>query len=87
MRFPMTAPPKKRARAPNPEPTAAEVFGKALYEARSAAGMTQQEVAYASGLSLNRASLIEKGRSDVRLSSARALARAVGVPFNKMVGE
>lgn len=79
---------KKRARqGGQPEPTAAQAFGRALHDARLKAGMTQAEVAYASGLSLNRVSVIEKGRADARLSSARALARAVGMPLSTLVGQ
>ncbi len=79
--------PRKKPAANKPEQSASVAFGKALYAARTAAGLTQADVAYASGLSLNRISIIEKGRADLRLSSARALSRAVGVPFRDMVGD
>jgi transcriptional regulator with XRE-family HTH domain len=85
-RFVMATRPRKKATAKT-EPTAAEIFGKNLRAARLSAGMTQAQVAYASGLSLNRMALIERGKSNARLSSARALARAVGVPLSGLVGD
>ena len=83
----MTIAPKKAPRTRRVEPSAAAVFGKNLREARLKAGMTQAQVAHGAGLSLNRMSLIEQGRSDLRLSSARALARAVGASLRDLVTE
>lgn len=61
------------------------VFGRKLKEARLSAGLTQAAVAQRARLSLNRMSLIESGRTDVRLSSAARLARAVGVPLRDLL--
>jgi transcriptional regulator with XRE-family HTH domain len=83
----MTSTPRKATRNRQAEPSAAAVFGKNLREARLKAGMTQAQVAHGAGLSLNRMSLIEQGRSDLRLSSARALARAVGASLSDLVSE
>jgi transcriptional regulator with XRE-family HTH domain len=47
--------------------------------------MTQAQVAYASGLSIARMSVIEQGETDCRLSSAFALAAAVGVSLSELV--
>jgi len=65
--------------------TAAQIFGQKLKAARIAAGMTQAQVAYASGLSIARMSVIEQGETDCRLSSAFALAAAVGVSLSELV--
>ena len=83
----MTSTPRKGPRTGRSEPSAAAVFGKNLREARLKAGMTQAQVAHGAGLSLNRMSLIEQGKSDLRLSSARALARAVGASLSDLVSE
>jgi DNA-binding XRE family transcriptional regulator len=85
LRIAMLPGPKETPTAARPETSAACAFGANLYRARINAGMTQAAVAIAAGLSLNRMSLIEKGRSDLRMSSAHALARAVGVSLKALV--
>jgi transcriptional regulator with XRE-family HTH domain len=85
----MSAKPKKRA-APKKQSLSEmslQRFGQRLKAAREAAGMTQFQVAYASGLSIARMSVIEKGQTDCRLSSAFALAAAVGVPLSDLVSD
>ena len=66
------------------ETTVQMVFGRKLKAARLAAGLTQADVAYRAQLSLNRVSAIESGRTDLRVSSAARLARAVGVALRDL---
>jgi ribosome-binding protein aMBF1 (putative translation factor) len=67
------------------EPEAQEVFGKRLREAREAAGMSQVELARLSGIPQTNLPGIEAGRIDVRLSTARRLARALNVSLHSLL--
>jgi transcriptional regulator with XRE-family HTH domain len=59
-----------------------------LKELRVAAGMSQQSLAVAAGLSVSLVSQIEQGaRSDPRISTTAALARALGVTLDDLVSE
>lgn len=59
-----------------------------LKELRVAAGMSQQSLAVAVGLSVSLVSQIEQGsRSDPRLSTTAALAKALGVRLDKLLDE
>jgi transcriptional regulator with XRE-family HTH domain len=50
------------------------------------AGMSQQSLAVAAGLSVSLVSQIERGsRSDPRISTTAALARALGVTLDELV--
>jgi transcriptional regulator with XRE-family HTH domain len=56
-----------------------------LKQLREAAGMSQQELAVAAGLSVSIVSQIERGsRSDPRVSTVLALAKALGVGVEQL---
>ena len=55
---------------------------------REAAGMSQQALAVAAGLSVSVVSQLEQGtKRDPRLSTVQALARALGVDIRELAGE
>lgn len=57
-----------------------------LKELRVTAGMSQQSLAVAAGLSVSLVSQIERGsRSDPRISTTSALAKALGVTLDSLV--
>jgi len=59
-----------------------------LKELRQAAGMSQQTLAVAAGLSVSLVSQLEQGsRSDPRMSTTIALARALGVTLDDLAHE
>lgn len=58
------------------EPAATQV-GAAVRAARSARGWSQAELARRSGVAQANVSIVETGRSDVRLSTLAAIARAL----------
>jgi DNA-binding XRE family transcriptional regulator len=61
-------------------------LGRRLKELRTTAGMSQQSLAVAAGLSVSLVSQIERGsRSDPRISTTAALARALGVTLDQLV--
>jgi transcriptional regulator with XRE-family HTH domain len=67
------------------EPT---LIGRRLRELRDAAGLSQQALAVRAGLSVSVVSQIEQDKKeDVMLSTALALARALGVPVESLVEE
>lgn len=53
-------------------------LGDALREARTAAGLTQQELAARAGVSLSYISMLEKGQRNVTLSTLDSIAQALG---------
>jgi transcriptional regulator with XRE-family HTH domain len=60
-------------------------IGDRLKRLRKAAGMTQQALATAAGLSMSAIIHIEAGRiPDPRLSTLKALARALGVTLDEL---
>jgi transcriptional regulator with XRE-family HTH domain len=62
-------------------------FSQRLKQAREAAGMTQQELAFASGLSLSMIAQLEQGaKTDPRMSTLTALAAALGVSVDHLTG-
>lgn len=70
--------------------TDAPKLSKRLKELREREGekMTQQELATAAGLSLSVVAQIEQGKiPDPRLSTLRALAKALNVPVLVLIGE
>ena len=77
----------KHPRRHKDERSAAAVFGANLRAARLAAGRTQAEIAHAAGVSQNKLPPIEQGQIDVRLSTARKLARAVGGSLRDLVSD
>ncbi len=57
-------------------------------ELRTAAGLTQQALATAAGLSVSAVVQIESGKiPDPRVSTLRALAKALGVGLDELAGE
>jgi transcriptional regulator with XRE-family HTH domain len=68
-------------------PMAAERVGDRLRSFRAAAGLTQQQLATAAKLSVSVVTQIEQGKTDdPRLSTLRALAKALGVSLDKLAG-
>jgi transcriptional regulator with XRE-family HTH domain len=60
-------------------------FGATLKKVREDKGMSQQALATATGLSMSLVSMIEQGKkSDPRLSTALALAKALGVTIEQL---
>lgn len=65
-----------------------ETLSGRLRRLRTAAGMTQQQLAVAAGLSLGNVATIEAARTtDPRLSTVVALARALGCDPRELIGE
>ena len=59
-----------------------------LVALRKAAGLTQQDLAQAAGLSVSIVVKLEIGKTaDPRASTLRALARALGVTVNDLLGD
>jgi transcriptional regulator with XRE-family HTH domain len=59
-----------------------------LRELRTAAGLTQQDLAVKAGLSMSAVAHLEGGRiPDPRLSTLKALARALGVSLDDLARE
>ncbi len=68
--------------------TALERFGKRVREERRARGWTQKELAKAAGLKhLNTISRVERGYQQTTIPVAERLARALGVPLDRLLGE
>src|SRR5438034_4762369 len=66
---------------------AASRIGHSLRAARARAGWTREALAYHSGVSWSAIAQIESGRrKDVRLSSLSALAEALGVSVDHLIG-
>ena len=64
------------------------LIGIRLKTLREQAGLTQQELAFRSGLSIAVITHLEQGRkADPRLSTLRALAEALGVDCNALTEE
>jgi transcriptional regulator with XRE-family HTH domain len=61
-------------------PTDAEAIGANLRALRQAAGLTQEQLAHASGVHMTEVSRIEAGKRDPRISTLLRLARALGAP-------
>ncbi len=62
-------------------------IGQRVKQLRSGAGLTQQGLAVAAGLSVSVVSQIEQGTNeDPRLSTLVALARALGVSLDNLAG-
>jgi DNA-binding XRE family transcriptional regulator len=62
-------------------------ISRRLRSLRMVAGMTQQQLATASGLSLSLVAQIEQGTTgDPKMSTATALARALGVSLDELAG-
>jgi transcriptional regulator with XRE-family HTH domain len=62
------------------------VLGRRLKELREAAGLSQQALAVAAGLSTSVVSQVEQGqRQDPRISTVAALAEALGVEVGELL--
>ena len=63
-------------------------FGRRVKELREARGLSQQALAMAAGLSISVVAQLEQGlRADPRLSTAVALASALGVSMDELLRE
>ena len=64
-----------------------KLFKDRLKDARAASGMSQQELAVASGVALSTVSQLEQGRmGNPRLDTMRALAKALGIGLDELAG-
>ena len=78
-------------------PEQAHRLGQAVRRLRAAAGLTQEKLAYAAGLTKNQVQLIESGRSsgrrdaegpsNPRLSTLAGLAAALGISVSELLAE
>jgi transcriptional regulator with XRE-family HTH domain len=63
------------------------MIARQLKALRAVAGMSQQSLAVSAGLSVSLVSQIERGsRADPRMSTITALAEALGVSLDELVG-
>jgi transcriptional regulator with XRE-family HTH domain len=60
-------------------------MARRLKALRTAAGMTQEQLARASALSLGYVARLEIGRHDPKLSTLKKLAKALGVPLAELL--
>lgn len=80
--FATLMPPRKRRHS-----TEVSIDASTLRIRRGAAGYTQGELAYHAGVDQSQISKIERGAQiDVALSTARRLARALGLTLDELVG-
>jgi transcriptional regulator with XRE-family HTH domain len=64
-----------------------ETMGSRLKQLRNRAGLTQQGLAVAAGLSMSQVTAMEYGvRTDPKLSTLLALTRALGCDLNELAG-
>jgi ribosome-binding protein aMBF1 (putative translation factor) len=75
----------KKAGRPPLRDADAVVFGTKLREAREAAGLSQAELAKLVKIPQPRLPGLEQGRTDVRLSTIRRLAEALGIPLTDLL--
>ena len=61
------------------------VFGENLRSARKQAGLTQEQLGFATGLHRTEVSLLENSSRDPRLWTIVRLARALEVPVTRLV--
>lgn len=59
-------------------------FGRRCREARTAKGMTLEDVADLAGIDSRQVSRVEKGTINATLSTAVAIGRALGVPLSSL---
>jgi ribosome-binding protein aMBF1 (putative translation factor) len=89
----VTAPSKKKAspkkrtavRRRDARDADAVLFGTKLREAREAAGLSQAELAKLVNIPQPRLPALEQGRTDVRLSTIRRFAKALGVQLTDLL--
>ena len=79
--------PKKRAAASRRGGRDADavLFGTRLREAREAAGLSQADLAKLVSIPQPRLPALEQGRTDVRLSTIRRFAKALGIPLTDLL--
>jgi XRE family transcriptional regulator, fatty acid utilization regulator len=79
--------PKKRAavRRKDARDPDAVLFGMKLREAREAAGLSQADLAKLVNIPQPRLPALEQGRTDVRLSTIRRFAKALGVQLTDLL--
>jgi transcriptional regulator with XRE-family HTH domain len=75
----------KKADCPPLRDADAVTFGTKLREAREAAGLSQAELAKLVNIPQPRLPGLEQGRTDVRLSTIRRFAKALGVPLTDLL--
>jgi len=61
------------------------VLGETIRRARTAAGLTQEDLAFRARLSRNYISLLEHDQRAVTVAALMRIGRAVGVPASKMI--
>ena len=89
----MTTPPRKKAspkkraavRRKGARDADAVLFGMRLREAREAAGLSQADLAKLVNIPQPRLPALEQGRTDVRLSTIRRFAKALGVQLTDLL--
>jgi ribosome-binding protein aMBF1 (putative translation factor) len=74
--------PRKRAAE---EPDVTVLFGRLLKEARKAGGITQADLGRQTGIPQSKFSDMEAGRTDIRITTLRRLARALGVTLHSLL--
>ena len=77
--------PATRRRTRKSDLAVAARFGANLKAARLRLGITQVDLAKLSGLQATRIPSIERGTSDLRLSTAQRLSDALGVPLSDLL--
>lgn len=60
-------------------------FGRRLRAARLASGITQEDLSRRANLSQNQVGMIENGKREPLLSTALAIAAALGVPLTSLI--
>ena len=73
------------SKRPPAEPEVQELFGKRVKAAREAAGLSQTDLARLAGIHQSKLPAIEGGRTDVRISTLRRLARALGISLHSLL--
>ena len=81
------ASPKKRAavRQTGARDADAVLFGTRLRKAREAAGLSQADLAKLVNIPQPRLPALEQGRTDVRLSTIRRFAKALGIQLTDLL--
>jgi XRE family transcriptional regulator, fatty acid utilization regulator len=62
-------------------------YGKRIKELREQAGMTQEQLGEALGITHSAVSLIESGKRGLNVKTADKIAHALGVTLNELLAE
>ena len=62
-------------------------FGRAIKKYRTAAGISQEELAARAGIHRNYAGAVERGERNVAILNMARIAKGLGVPLSKLVRE